>query len=59
MEICPSVNAVIYSSYSNQVIGIGGILKGTPCDAKPEHHTKNKVFHVIEYSTTDKKYYAH
>lgn len=59
MEVCPVNNAVIYSSYSNTVIGIGGVLQGTPCDARSEHHTKNKVFHVIEYSKGDKKFYAH
>ncbi|MBA43137.1 MAG: hypothetical protein CMF62_03895 [Magnetococcales bacterium] len=47
-SISLNLDDAIYSTYSGKQVSIGGIEKGTTCDAPRDHKNHGKAFHVIE-----------
>lgn len=52
-------NTPIYSSYTGNLIGYGGIQIGTPNDAPSGHPNYGKSFHVIEYNPANNSFMGH
>lgn len=42
-------NEPVYSVYSGEVVGYGGVPVGTPGDAPPGHANFGKNFHAIQF----------
>jgi hypothetical protein len=52
-------NTPIYSSYTQQFIQYGPVLKGTISDAPIGHPNYGKPFHVTEYNPANESYMIH
>ena len=49
----------IYSSYTGQLIGYGGIPYGTICDAQVGTRNHGMTYHAIVYNPLNNSYMAH
>jgi len=49
----------IHSSYTGELIGHGGVQRGTISDAPPGNKNYGKPYHVVEYNPCNDSYMAH